>query len=123
MRFRSPTAVLLLCAVSLATAQGVNECQQGADDELIWEYDVRRPHRTGSYQEVEADYGPTGARITCIGFNSLSDEDNGAAWVTAGGIDHNFVKLKFRSKYSRGLHYRVHVYGRPTLRRGSQWLL
>ncbi|XP_024873651.1 uncharacterized protein LOC143908023 [Temnothorax americanus] len=118
MRFRSP-AFLLLCVVSLATAQGISECRQDADDELIWEYDVRRPHRTGGYQEVEADYGPTDARITCIRFNSLSDDDNGAAWVTAGGIGHDFVKLKFRSKYSRGLHYRVLVYGRPTLRRGS----
>lgn len=49
MRFRSP-AFLLLCAVSLATAQVVGECRQDADDELIWEYDVRRPHRIGGYQ-------------------------------------------------------------------------
>jgi hypothetical protein len=68
---------------------------------------------------VEADYGPTDARITCIHFNSLSDEDNDAAWVTDGGIGHNFVKVKFRSKYSRGLLYSVVVYGRSTLRRGS----
>lgn len=118
MRFRSPT-FLLLCAVSLATAQEIGECQEGADDELLWEYGVRRPHRIGGYQEVEEDYGPTDARITCIRFNSLSDEDNDAAWVTAGGIGHNFVKVKFRSKYSRGLLYSVVVYGRSTLRRGS----
>lgn len=70
-------------------------------------------------QEVEADYGPTDVRITCIRYNSLSDEDNGAIWITSGGIGHDFVKLKFRSKYSRGLHYRVFVYGQPTLRRSS----
>ncbi|XP_011689786.1 PREDICTED: uncharacterized protein LOC105451186 isoform X2 [Wasmannia auropunctata] len=125
MWFRSPRALLLLlCAVLLATAaQEIGECRsQDADDELIWEYDVRRPHRIGGYQEVEEDYGPTDVRITCIRFNSLSDEDNGAAWVTDGGIGHDFVKLKFRSRYSRGLHYRVLVYGRPTLRRGSPWL-
>jgi len=50
MRFRSST-FLLLCAISLATAaQGIGECRQDADDELIWEYDVRRPHRIGGYQ-------------------------------------------------------------------------
>lgn len=49
MRFRSPT-FLLLCAVSLATAQEIGECQEGADDELLWEYGVRRPHRIGGYQ-------------------------------------------------------------------------
>ncbi|CAL1675307.1 unnamed protein product [Lasius platythorax] len=120
MRFRSPMLLLLLlCAVSLAIAREVVDCQQGVDDELIWEYDVRRPHRTGGYQEVEADYGPTDVRITCIRYNSLSDEDNGAIWITSGGIGHDFVKLKFRSKYSRGLHYRVFVYGQPTLRRSS----
>ncbi|KYN29932.1 PREDICTED: uncharacterized protein LOC108760290 isoform X2 [Trachymyrmex cornetzi] len=121
MRFRF-LASLLLCAVSLATTQEVWECQEGVDDELIWEYAVRRPYRIGGYQEVEADYGPTDAKITCIRINSLSDdEDNGTAWVTAGGIGYNFVKLKFWSKYSRGLHYRVLVYGRPTPR--SLWLM
>ncbi|XP_018398039.1 PREDICTED: uncharacterized protein LOC108776038 [Cyphomyrmex costatus] len=119
MRFRS-SVFLLLCAVSLAAAQNVWECQEGVDDELIWEYAVRRPYQIGGYQEVEEDYGPTDVRITCIRINSLSDEDNSAAWVTAGGIGHNFVKLKFRSKYSRGLHYRVLVYGRPTPR--GLWL-
>lgn len=63
-------------------------------------------------QEVEADYGPTNVRITCIRYNS-SDEDNSAIWITSGGIGYNFVKLKFRSKYSRGFHYRVFVYGQP----------
>ncbi|KAL0100441.1 hypothetical protein PUN28_019643 [Cardiocondyla obscurior] len=125
MRFQSLT-FLLLCAASLllatAAAQRVGECPRGVGEELIWEYDVRRPHRAGSYQEVEENYGPTDARITCIHFNSLSDEDNGAAWVAAGGIGHDFVRLKFRSKYSRGLHYRVLVYGLPTLKRGSPWL-
>lgn len=171
MRFRS-SMLLLLCAVSLAIARQVENCQEGVDDELIWEYDVRRPHRIGGYQvrfrlsrrilvescriaffryfstisnffdafsfvsiidsfidaftnnffdcnqEVEADYGPTNVRITCIRYNSLSDEDNSAIWITSGGIGHDFVKLKFRSKYSRGFHYRVFVYGQP-LRRSS----
>nr|XP_012221791.1 PREDICTED: uncharacterized protein LOC105671862 [Linepithema humile] len=119
MRFRSPMLLLLLCAVPLAMTQRIEECQQSANDELIWEYDVRRPHRIGGYQEVEADYGPTNARITCIRFNSLSDEDNDAVSITSGGIGYNFVKLKFKSKYSRGLRYRVFVYGQPTLRRSS----
>ncbi|XP_029673374.1 uncharacterized protein LOC115241632 [Formica exsecta] len=119
MRFQSPM-IFLLCAVSLAIARQVEDCQKDVDDdELIWEYDVRRPHRTGGYQEVEADYGPTDVRITCIRYNSLSDEDNSAIWITSGGIGHDFVKLKFRSKYSRGLHYRVFVYGQPTLKRSS----
>lgn len=173
MRFRS-SMLLLLCAVSLAIARQVENCQKGVDDnELIWEYDVRRPHRIDGYQvrfrlshrilvescrvaeffsdlfqqyrifstlfllldtcplltvsfyryiheyffdcnqEVEADYGPTNVRITCIRYNSLSDEDNSAIWIASGGIGHNFVKLKFRSKYSRGFHYRVFVYGQP----------
>ncbi|XP_011636326.1 uncharacterized protein LOC105426699 [Pogonomyrmex barbatus] len=116
MRLQWP-AFLLLCAVSLAMAQEVDQCRQGVDDELIWDYNVRRPLRMGDYQEVETDYGPTDVRITCIWLNSLS-ENNDGAWITAGGIGYNFVKLKFRSKYSRGLHYRVLVYGRPTLRRG-----
>lgn len=116
MRLRLPMLLLLL--LSLAIAREVENCQhRGVDDELIWEYDVRRPHRIGGYQEVEADYGPTNVRITCIRYNSLSDEDNGAIWITSGGIGHDFVKLKFRSKYSRGLHYRVFVYGQPTSRR------
>ncbi|XP_046145391.1 uncharacterized protein LOC114879710 isoform X2 [Osmia bicornis bicornis] len=67
-------------------------------------------------QEVEAEYGPTSATITCIGVDSLSDENNGAMWVTSGGIGYNFIKIKFRSKYSRGLHYRVYVYGKPHLK-------
>ncbi|EZA48325.1 hypothetical protein DMN91_008528 [Ooceraea biroi] len=120
MRLSPVLLLLLCCGVPLAVAQaGAGECERGAGDELIWEYDVRRPHRIGGYQEVEADYGPTDATITCIRFNSLSDEDNGGAWVTFGGVGHNFVKLKFRSKYSRGLRYRVFVYGQPTLRRGK----
>jgi len=44
------SAFLLLCAVSLATTQEVWECQEGIDDELIWEYVVRRPYRIGGYQ-------------------------------------------------------------------------
>ncbi|XP_072755818.1 uncharacterized protein [Anoplolepis gracilipes] len=119
MRFRSPM-LLFYCTVSLAITRQVENCQKNVDDdELIWEYDVRRPHRTGAYQEVEADYGPTDVRITCIKYDSLSDEDNSAIWITSGGIGHDFVRLKFRSKYSRGLHYRVFVYGQPTLRRNS----
>lgn len=39
-------------------------------------------------------------------------KDNDAAWVTAGGLGHDFVKIKFRSKYSQGMHFRVFVYGR-----------
>lgn len=50
MRLRFLPAFLLLCAVSLATAQGIGECREGADDELLWEYGVRRPHRVGGYQ-------------------------------------------------------------------------
>lgn len=50
MRFQLPMLLLLFCAVSLAMTQGIEKCQQGANDELIWEYDVRRPHRTGGYQ-------------------------------------------------------------------------
>jgi len=50
MRFRSPMMLLLLCVVSFAMAQEIEECQQGANDELIWQYDVRRPHRIGGYQ-------------------------------------------------------------------------
>lgn len=73
-------------------------------------------------QEVEADYGPTNVRITCIRYNSLSDEDNSAIWIASGGIGHNFVKLKFRSKYSRGFHYRVFVYGQPLRSSLSRWL-
>ncbi|EFN84606.1 hypothetical protein EAI_12757 [Harpegnathos saltator] len=61
--------------------------------------------------EVEAEYGPTDANITGIRIDSLSKRDNDAAWVTSGGIGHNYVKLKFRSKRSRGLHYRVCLYG------------
>ncbi|KAH0948926.1 hypothetical protein HN011_011266 [Eciton burchellii] len=124
MQLRSPVLLLLLCGVPLLTAQErAEECQRSIGDELIWEYDVRRPHRIGGYQEVEADYGPTDARITCIRFNSLSDMDNAAAWITSGGVGHNFVKLKFRSKHSRGLRYQVFVYGEPTLRRGKLRLL
>ncbi|XP_020278561.1 uncharacterized protein LOC109852120 [Pseudomyrmex gracilis] len=118
MRSRSPVFLLLFCAV-VALAAEIKDCRPGVNDELIWEYDVRRPHRTGGYQEVEADYGPTDVRITCIRFHSLSEDDNGAMWITSGGIGRNFVKLKFRSKYSRGLRYRVFVYGRPTFRRVS----
>lgn len=64
-------------------------------------------------QEVEAEYGPADVTITCIGVDSLSDENNGAMWVTSGGIGYNFIKIKFKSKYSRGFHYRVYVYGKP----------
>ncbi|KAG7207975.1 hypothetical protein KM043_009555 [Ampulex compressa] len=96
------------------------ECSGRTEDELIWEYDVRRSYRIGVYQEVEAEYGPTSATITCIGIDSLSDEDNGAVWVTSGGIGHNFIKLKFQSKYSRGLRYRVFVYGKPISR--NKWV-
>lgn len=43
--------IVLLCGIiPLAMAQRVEECQQGVDDELIWEYDVRRPYRSGGYQ-------------------------------------------------------------------------
>ncbi|XP_015432668.1 PREDICTED: uncharacterized protein LOC107188817 [Dufourea novaeangliae] len=74
-----------------------------------------RSNSAGNWRilEVEAEYGPTGATITCIGVDSLSNENNGAMWVTSGGIGYNFIRLKFRSKYSRGLHYRVYVYGKP----------
>ncbi|XP_032664542.1 uncharacterized protein LOC116841107 [Odontomachus brunneus] len=108
-----PLVVCVVATTALATtAPGVQEvCRQGVGDELIWEYDVRRPQRSGGYQEVDAEYGPTEARITCIRIDSLSEEENGAAWVTLGGIGSNYVKLKFRSRYSRGLHYRVYVYG------------
>ncbi|XP_076618837.1 uncharacterized protein LOC143340575 isoform X2 [Colletes latitarsis] len=68
---------------------------------------------TNRLQEVEAEYGPTNVTITCIGVDSLSDENNGVMWVTSGGIGHNFIRIKFRSKYSRGLRYRVYVYGKP----------
>lgn len=49
MRLRLPMLLLLL--LSLAIAREVENCQhRGVDDELIWEYDVRRPHRIGGYQ-------------------------------------------------------------------------
>ncbi|CAK9797026.1 hypothetical protein ANTPLA_LOCUS1058 [Anthophora plagiata] len=89
------------------------QCQRTADEQLIWEYYVGRSYRIGAYQEVEAEYGPTNATITCIGVDSLSEENNGAMWVTSGGIGYNFINIKFRSKYSRGLRYRVYVYGKP----------
>lgn len=105
--------LLLALHVLVAGAQRHEQCQRGPDEQLIWEYEVRRSYTIGGYQEVEADYGPTSATITCIGVNSLSDENNGAMWVTSGGIGYNFIKIKFRSKYFRGLHYRVYVYGKP----------
>ena len=108
--------LFLALNVLFATAYKNEYCQRRADDQVIWEYDVRRSYRIGAYQEVEAEYGPTSATITCIGVDSLSDENNGAMWVTSGGIGYNFIKIKFRSKYSRGLHYRVYVYGKPHLK-------
>ncbi|XP_076663700.1 uncharacterized protein LOC143366471 [Andrena cerasifolii] len=105
--------LLLALNVLVASGQRSEQCQRRTDGQLIWEYDVRRSYRIGGYQEVEAEYGPTRATITCIGFDSLSEENNGAMWVTSGGIGYNFIKIKFRSKYSRGLHYRVYVYGKP----------
>ncbi|XP_054002159.1 uncharacterized protein LOC128888954 [Hylaeus anthracinus] len=105
---------LLVLGFLVSTGQNdVDQCQRRTDEQLIWEYDVRRSYRIGGYQEVEAEYGPTNATITCIGVDPVSDENNGAMWVTSGGIGHNFIKIKFRSKYSRGLRYRVYVYGKP----------
>ncbi|XP_017798311.1 PREDICTED: uncharacterized protein LOC108579316 [Habropoda laboriosa] len=105
--------LFLLLSLLYVAAYKNEQCQRRTDEQLIWEYDVRRSYRIGAYQEVEAEYGPTGATITCIGVDSLSEENNGAMWVTSGGIGYNFIKIKFRSKYSRGLHYRVYVYGKP----------
>ncbi|XP_076278656.1 uncharacterized protein LOC143208273 [Lasioglossum baleicum] len=105
-------AVFLAFNVLVATER-TDQCRSRTDEQLIWQYDVRRSYRIGGYQEVEADYGPTSATITCIGVDSLSEEDNDTMWVTSGGIGHNFIRIKFRSKYSRGLHYRVYVYGKP----------
>ncbi|XP_033338833.1 uncharacterized protein LOC117227572 [Megalopta genalis] len=106
-------AVFLAFNVLVATAERIDQCRSRTNEQLIWQYNVRRSYRIGGYQEVVADYGPTGATITCIGVDSLSEEDNDGMWVTSGGIGHNFIRIKFRSKYSRGLHYRVHVYGKP----------
>ncbi|XP_076618836.1 uncharacterized protein LOC143340575 isoform X1 [Colletes latitarsis] len=107
-------ALFFAFGVLAATGQGYDDqCQWRTDEQLIWEYDVRRSYRIGGYQEVEAEYGPTNVTITCIGVDSLSDENNGVMWVTSGGIGHNFIRIKFRSKYSRGLRYRVYVYGKP----------
>ncbi|KAK2575630.1 hypothetical protein KPH14_011893 [Odynerus spinipes] len=110
--------LLLLAAILESGAYRYEECQRQPGDEIIWEYDVRRPYRLGAYQEVEAEYGPTRAIITCIVINSLSDEDNDSVWIMAGGLGQNFLKLKFRSKYSRGLRYKVFVYGQSMLRQG-----
>lgn len=110
MRF---VAVLLLLNLLVAAAFRKERCERNTDEQLIWEYDVRRSYRIGAYQEVEAEYGPADVTITCMGVDSLSDESNGAMWVTSGGIGYNFIKIKFRSKYSRGLHYRVYLYGKP----------
>lgn len=65
----------LICIV---VAYKKEQCQRRTGEELIWEYDVRRPYRIGAYQEVEAEYGPADVTITCIGVDSLSDENNGA---------------------------------------------
>ncbi|XP_031776505.1 uncharacterized protein LOC100863133 [Apis florea] len=104
---------LLSNLLIIVVAYKKEQCQRRTGEELIWEYDVRRPYRIGAYQEVEAEYGPADVTITCIGVDSLSDENNGAMWVTSGGIGYNFIKIKFKSKYSRGFHYRVYVYGKP----------
>lgn len=109
---------LLFAAVFQADAYRYEECHRQSGDEIIWEYDVRRPYRLGAYQEVEAEYGPTRAIITCIVIDSLSDEDNDSVWIRAGGLGQNFLKLKFKSKYSRGLRYKVFVYGQSMLRKG-----
>ncbi|XP_014470913.1 PREDICTED: uncharacterized protein LOC106742472 isoform X2 [Dinoponera quadriceps] len=128
MRFRSPVLLLAVCivATTVLAAQRVQwECEQDVGDGLIWHYDVRRPHRSGGYQEVEAEYGPMDANITDMKIDSLSEEDNGAYWVVSGGIGRNYIKLKFRSKKSRGLHYRVCLYGLrlpPTLMRAPERL-
>ncbi|XP_035741437.1 uncharacterized protein LOC118450098 [Vespa mandarinia] len=111
--------LLLLVTIFVGEAYRYADCQRQPNDEIIWEYDVRRPYRFGINQEVEAEYGPTMAIITCIVIDSLSDEDNGAVWIKAGGIGQNFVKLKFRSKYSRGLRYKVFVYGQSMLKKIS----
>lgn len=61
MRSRSPVFLLVVCIVATTalatTAQRVQEeCRQGVGDELIWEYDVRRPQRSGGYQVRVTDY-------------------------------------------------------------------
>ncbi|XP_014604260.1 PREDICTED: uncharacterized protein LOC106786895 [Polistes canadensis] len=114
--------LLLPFTVFVGEAYRYAECQRQPDDEIIWEYDVRRPYIRGIYQEVEAEYGPTMAIITCIVIDSLSDEDNDTAWIIDGGLSQNFVKLKFRSKYSRGLRYKVFVYGQSMLKQVSEKL-
>ncbi|XP_066582030.1 uncharacterized protein [Prorops nasuta] len=87
-------------------------CQPQPNEELIWEYEVRRPYKIRAHQETEADYGPTRAIITCIEIHSLTDSEDADVWVTSGGVGQNFVKLKFKSKLSRGFVYKVSVYGR-----------
>lgn len=110
---------MMIMNALVVDGQWKEDCRLMEDDELIWEYNVRRPYRIGAYQEVEAEYGPRDVVITCIRINSLSAEDNGAVWIDGGGIGRDFIRIKFRSKYSRGIHYRVLVYGRPTLKRGK----
>lgn len=103
--------VFLAVAIFEALAH-LEACPRQAENELVlWDYEVRRPRRLGSYQEAEAEYGPTKATITCISINPLSEDDDATARITEGGIGRNFLKLKFRSRYSRGFRYKVLVYG------------
>ncbi|XP_012287061.1 uncharacterized protein LOC105703324 [Orussus abietinus] len=104
---------LVLIAVLLGGtfAEYYGPCLREWNDELLWSYEVRRSPKAGSAQVAEAEYGPAPIVISCIDIESMLPEDNMTAWLTRGGVGKNFVTLKFGSRYDRGLHYRVSVYG------------
>lgn len=68
MRFQSSILLLLYAATLASEVQRAEECRQGAGDELIWEYDVRRPYRNGGYQ-VRVDYIVCRSRFIAAFYN------------------------------------------------------
>jgi hypothetical protein len=111
---KSLLILLMLLAVSFGQHHNLIECRPKFGDTLLQRVPSEKSFKVLQYvsETVYIDVGKN--IINCFrALDQWSDGTGGKAEILYGGVGYSYVIVKITSKFNRGFHFVIEVYGQP----------